>query len=163
MITEKMRVNLLLLIQLPIFSKKPCKRLGYSTILNHVNRILPYHILNLLNTRQTGHTMRHGYLLIELMITIVLISCMGLLIGRIQGYCALWHQQAESYLKAATIAESIFAGNKNSYDASIGIEKNEFRPSATPFIVQQVIITIPCGSEKKKFSFVSGKVIHESA
>lgn len=52
---------------------------------------------------------KRGYLLLEMMISLAIITIFTFAIARIQGQIAIWHHQAEQYLMAATIAQEILA------------------------------------------------------
>ena len=52
---------------------------------------------------------KRGYLLVEMMVSLVILMVSSLIIAHIQGQIALWHRQAEQYLMATTIAQEILA------------------------------------------------------
>ncbi len=105
---------------------------------------------------------RHGYLLIELMIAIVLISCMGVIIGRIQGHTAIWHQQAAAYLNAASLASTVIGGGKMIPNDSITVRKTVSYPfTGLPYAAIKVEITVPFHGAKKTFAFVGGRAEYD--
>ncbi|EKD48575.1 MAG: hypothetical protein ACD_64C00251G0007 [uncultured bacterium] len=103
---------------------------------------------------------RSGYLLIELMIAIMLLSAMGLSIGQLAGCTALWHRNAQMYFKAVTLAGRILSGQnpKTCAIPSWRIDTITTQPfKGIPYNSITIRITIPSGQEAKTITFVGGR------
>jgi type II secretory pathway pseudopilin PulG len=105
-----------------------------------------------------------GYFLIELMISIALISLMGIIIGRLKGYVATWHQEASTYLRASTLAGTLINSELIlSNHTSINVQKEISKPFKNlPYETVKLSLTMPFGGKQKIFTFVGGKVRHDA-
>ncbi len=107
-------------------------------------------------------TRRKGYLLIELMIALLIIISSSLVIGKLCGLIAGWHQEASLYLKAATLARTVIeAGEDDSalsdnttFHVSI-VKSKPFEQIAYTAI--KVLLRSKIGGKEKTFTFVGGK------
>ncbi len=108
-----------------------------------------------------------GYFLIELMISIVLISFMGIIIGRLKGYVATWHQEASAYLRAPTLAGTLINIDKSEHmlssNTSIAVQKEVSKPFKNiPYESIKVSLTMPFGGKQKAFTFVGGRARYDA-
>ena len=101
----------------------------------------------------------HGYLLIELMMAILLLTSSGLLLGYLRGQLVSWHKQAELHLDAVIIANQIFQkkgqipSNKNDL---FKVSVKEIKDPSIPFKTVIATITIPGPHKSYEYSFQGG-------
>ncbi len=103
-----------------------------------------------------------GYFLIELMISIALISFMGIIIGRLKANVAMWHQEASVYLRASTLAGTIINIDSSeqilSNNTSITVQKEVSQPFKNiPYETIKVSLKMPFRGKQKTFTFVGGR------
>ena len=108
-----------------------------------------------------------GYFLIELMISIALISFMGLIIGKLKANVAMWHQEASAYLRASTLAGTIINISKSerilSNHTSITVQKEVSQPFKNiPYETIKVSLKMPFRGKQKTFTFVGGRARYDA-
>ncbi len=108
-----------------------------------------------------------GYFLIELMISITLISFMGIIIGRLKGNVAMWHQEASVYLRASTLAGTLINTDKSEHtssnNTSITVHKEVSQPFQNiPYESIKVSLTMPFGGKQKTFTFIGGRASYNA-
>ncbi len=126
----------------------------------------------------TTSTKNPGYLLVELMIALVAIALCSVMAAYLQVHITQLHKQAEQYLKAVNIANTIFeetmfgqtlfgkASIKNNglYDDTYTIETTQSKVDKNiPYT--QIAVTISWKTLRgadKKITIHGGKVDHES-
>lgn len=90
---------------------------------------------------------------------------MGLSIGQLAGFTAIWHRNALTYLKATTLADRIINGHNPQAlkDSSLIIHKTVTRPfEGIPYSSITVRITIPSGKTSKTITFVGGRAEYDT-
>ncbi len=101
----------------------------------------------------------HGYLLIELMIAILLLTISGLLLGYLRGQLVGWHKQAELHLDVVIIANQIFQkkgqvpANKND---AFKVTIKEIKDHEIPFKTVIATIIIPGPHKSYEYTFQGG-------
>lgn len=104
----------------------------------------------------------HGYLLIELMIAIALISSSGVFIGHLRGQIMVWHREATLYLKAVVLANSILDSKELHnlpQEDNISTSYDTSQPyTGIPFKFVTVNFVVKMGKNEKKFTFIGGAI-----
>ena len=103
-----------------------------------------------------------GYLLIELMVALVLLSIMGIGAGKLLGLMSSFEKRAHFYLKATTAAQSVIegSGREQSLHDGLQIEVQTSQPNKElPFMLSIVTVQdAAANGEQKTIRLIGGRL-----